>query len=789
MGALRYGNHRGLKMTQINEWTRKWLVVLSAIGLAILLGTILYSIARPQGYIFDQWELETPTGIQDIRFPLSLRIPKGQLYRLITTFPKAEADHLVLPNTEVPIRVYLNGSILFDEFDWAAYRERWIALHSIPIEPSSIGLENRLVLEFLSDHAPYVEIEVYDPPHISGELQVQWRRFWLKLFEYDFFVFSLGATFFLGILLLFLANESKENRRSFRLIGVSNLLACFYIAEKIFPYIPISIDPYGMPSLFYILGITYSSFFAMAGVEHYHYKRFRISRFVGWIPIPLIGVWLWVKDSIPIVNVLILIYIISLLTIVMIQSFRTKGTAFIFPFTFLLATTVYDLIGSFGHISTFRLISLQGYGLFGMSIGIALAVVGQYRKMVTTQYGTNIRLEETLDELGTAHEELERSYLKVDSVNTKLEMIINLSSKMVSVSAADREIFLSEVLEMAKSLIPEADYGSVSVLENGKWRFIHAIGHDASRLRMLDLTEEQFVPAQVFNGAKIFAGNVSMINHIMNHGKDSYSNQILHQMKEATQPIKQTLLADLVISGQRVGQVALDIAEAANRSFSDSSAQIMSAFGNIASAFLAFQELSIMQEKTLREIVFSMIQILEIHDSFTKGHSEHVAKLAADIARQMDLSEQSIHQVYWAGMVHDIGKILVPQAILNKPSRLSALEYEIIQLHSTWGYDALKNSSELRSIARIVKHHHERYDGNGYPDGISSDQIPLASRIIFVADAWDAMIRDRSFRQSLSFDQALKEITVNSGSQFDPIVVNAFLVIVEKEMNTGGIFS
>ncbi len=776
-------------MAWINEWVRKWVVVLGAVGLAILLGSILYSIARPQGYIFDQWELETPMGIQDIRFPISLRIPKGQLYRLITTFPRVDAGHLVLPNTEVPIIIYLNGSVLLDETDWVAFQERWIVLHSIPIETSLIGSENRLVLEFLSEHAPFSEINVYDPPHISGELEVQWRRFWLKLFEYDFFVFSLGATFFLGILLLFLASESKENRRAFRLIGISNLLACFFITEKIFPFLPIEIEPYGIPLLFFVLGITYSSFFAMAGIEHYHYKQLRISRFVWWIPIALVGVWFWVPDSIPIVNGMILLYIISLLSVVMIQSFRTRGTAFIFPFTFLLATTVYDLIGSFGHISTFRLISLQGYGLFGMSIGIALAVVGQYRKMVTIQFATNIRLEETLDELGSAHEELERSYQNVDSVNAKLEMIINLSSKMVSVSAADRERFLSEVLEMAKSLIPEADYGSVSVLENGKWRFIHAIGHDASMLRMLDLTEEHFVPAQVFKGAKIFAGNVSMINQIMNHGKESYSNQMLQQMKEATQPIKQTLLADLIVSGQRVGQVVLDIADNSTCSFSDSSAQILSAFGNIASAFLAFQELSILQEKTLREIVFSMIQILEIHDSFTKGHSEHVAKLAADIARQMDLPEQSISQVYWAGMVHDIGKILVPQAILNKPSRLSALEYEIIQLHSTWGYDALKNSSELRSIALIVKYHHERYDGNGYPDGISSDQIPLASRIIFVADAWDAMIRDRSFRQSLSFDQALKEITVNSGSQFDPSVVNAFMKIVEKELNTGGIYS
>jgi PAS domain S-box-containing protein len=136
---------------------------------------------------------------------------------------------------------------------------------------------------------------------------------------------------------------------------------------------------------------------------------------------------------------------------------------------------------------------------------------------------------------------------------------------------------------------------------------------------------------------------------------------------------------------------------------------------------------------------------------------------------------------YWAGMVHDIGKLLVPVNILNKKGRLSEEEYQLIKKHPVWGSQALADSAVLKHISKYILYHHERWDGRGYPEGIKSDEIPLVSQIIAVADAWDAMRSERSYRNPLTKKEALAEIKNNKGIQFSPEVADKFLKIVSKD--------
>jgi PAS domain S-box-containing protein len=132
-------------------------------------------------------------------------------------------------------------------------------------------------------------------------------------------------------------------------------------------------------------------------------------------------------------------------------------------------------------------------------------------------------------------------------------------------------------------------------------------------------------------------------------------------------------------------------------------------------------------------------------------------------------------------MVHDIGKLLIPLSILNKSSSLNQKEASLIQKHPYWGYKALSNSKTLRHISKYILCHHERWDGKGYPEGIAKDEIPLLAQILTVADAWDAMLSKRAYRNSLSFEQALNEIKKNKGTQFSPRVVDAFIKIIEND--------
>ncbi|PLX35317.1 MAG: hypothetical protein C0604_00210 [Clostridiales bacterium] len=189
------------------------------------------------------------------------------------------------------------------------------------------------------------------------------------------------------------------------------------------------------------------------------------------------------------------------------------------------------------------------------------------------------------------------------------------------------------------------------------------------------------------------------------------------------------------------------------------------------------------EEEKIEEIIFSVTKLLGIYNPYTNGHSENVAIASQKIAIIMGLSNEDAKDAYWSGMVHDLGKLLVPIEILNKKGPLAESEYEIIKSHPAWGYEVLCQSESLSSIADYVLHHHERWDGKGYPDCLKGDEIPLISQILAVADAWDAMTSERPYRKAMSETEAMLEIQKNKGLQFSPPVVDAFMKTKKYYMN------
>src|SRR5262249_43158170 len=146
------------------------------------------------------------------------------------------------------------------------------------------------------------------------------------------------------------------------------------------------------------------------------------------------------------------------------------------------------------------------------------------------------------------------------------------------------------------------------------------------------------------------------------------------------------------------------------------------------------------------------------------------------IARQLGLSVDEIEEVRLAGVLHDIGKVGVNMEILNKPTRLSPEEYELIKSHSAMGEKILEplNLASIKRISRMVRHHHEAYNGSGYPDGLKGEGIPLGSRILAVADSFDSIVSDRAYRRGRSFNEAVVELHRCCGTQFDPQIVDSF---------------
>ncbi|HEX6972472.1 MAG TPA: HD-GYP domain-containing protein [Limnochordia bacterium] len=178
------------------------------------------------------------------------------------------------------------------------------------------------------------------------------------------------------------------------------------------------------------------------------------------------------------------------------------------------------------------------------------------------------------------------------------------------------------------------------------------------------------------------------------------------------------------------------------------------------------------------ETIRALASALDAKDPNTRGHSERVARWAVAIARSMHLSDADIEIIEHAGVLHDIGKIAIKDAVLHKAGRLTEEERRLVEAHPAVGASIIQRIPCLRGAVALIRHHHERYDGTGYPEGLSGKSIPLGARILAVADAFDAMSMDRSYHRGLTFEEAISELWEGRGSQFDPEIVEIFVTHV-----------
>ena len=186
------------------------------------------------------------------------------------------------------------------------------------------------------------------------------------------------------------------------------------------------------------------------------------------------------------------------------------------------------------------------------------------------------------------------------------------------------------------------------------------------------------------------------------------------------------------------------------------------------------------QQQTYLNTIQALVTAIEASDSYTKGHSERVTRYSVEIGRRINLSSDRLQILERAAILHDIGKIGIDLSLLHKEGKLSAHDVSELQMHPVIGMKILEPIDFLKDVRTCIGQHHERYDGMGYPNRIKhSDQL-LESRIIGVADAFDAMTSDRPYRKALTLDVAIVELADNSGTQFDPAIVDVFTTILEE---------
>lgn len=191
-------------------------------------------------------------------------------------------------------------------------------------------------------------------------------------------------------------------------------------------------------------------------------------------------------------------------------------------------------------------------------------------------------------------------------------------------------------------------------------------------------------------------------------------------------------------------------------------------------------ELAKKQAQMGNETILAIAKTVDARDENTSQHSERVAEYSVLIAKRMGWSKERCEALRKIALLHDIGKIGIPDAVLNKPSRLTDEEYEIMKSHVLIGGDILKDFTIVQDVADGARYHHERYDGKGYAKGLKGEEIPLNARIIGIADAFDAMTSNRVYRQKMDMDYVLSELRKGSGTQFDPNIVKIMISLIEE---------
>ncbi len=181
-------------------------------------------------------------------------------------------------------------------------------------------------------------------------------------------------------------------------------------------------------------------------------------------------------------------------------------------------------------------------------------------------------------------------------------------------------------------------------------------------------------------------------------------------------------------------------------------------------------------------VVCSLNQLLDLKDLNTGVHSTRLAEWALHVASEIGLDEASFPDIEVAALLHDIGKIGIPDAILNKPGRLTPEEYDLMKKHPEYGWIVLRRMPSFERVSLLILHHHESFNGKGYPGGLAGEEIPIGSRIVSVIDAFDAMVSSRPYRAGMPIEEASRRLIEASGTQFDPRVVERFLPLAQAEM-------
>lgn len=367
-------------------------------------------------------------------------------------------------------------------------------------------------------------------------------------------------------------------------------------------------------------------------------------------------------------------------------------------------------------------------------------------------------------------EKLSRAYQEVSQrfkvASEELKTIFGLSQAMIS--TLNLRKVLSAIVKNA-SLIMGGRTCSVKLLD----RYGNTLSPTMNFGLNLDYTKKASAKiGRKIAGLVVLKKKPIVINNIDHNKRVEYAHQLI---KEG---VRSVLGVPIIFNSQPLG--VLVTYSSREHQFSTEEIGLFSTFASQAAIAINNARMHENLHRIYLSAIKALVLAMEARSPYMKGHSKRVTRYAIKIARHMQLNEPEIDIIRYCANIHDVGKIAIPDEILNKPGKLTHSERIIIQQHPAKAQEMLLPLKFLEPGMPVVRHHHERYDGKGYPDGLGKKKIPLGARILSTVDAFDAMISERPYRHKLSLKQAIKELKVNAGSQFDPEVVKIFLKLLEQ---------
>lgn len=277
-----------------------------------------------------------------------------------------------------------------------------------------------------------------------------------------------------------------------------------------------------------------------------------------------------------------------------------------------------------------------------------------------------------------------------------------------------------------------------------------------------------------------------LCDRILQHGKSHLLDQFTLQQSSFNSTLfpggfpYSVMAVPLDLPQKRIGVITL-IRDRENQLYCEQDLQLLGVFASHTASALQNSHLYSRLRTMNQDVIRSFAQAVELKDYYTRGHSERVAEYACRLGRNLGLGSKELDRLHIAGMLHDIGKIGIPDHILNKPGALTDDEYENMKRHSSMGREILGQVGAMNDVTKIIYHHHERMDGQGYPDGLQGDAVPFMARIICLADSYEAMTSNRAYRQSLPLTKVMYALDRGAGTQWDKELTDVWMSIVEQE--------